>query len=101
VSVYKKRQANFANYFLMDGDPVYCNICGLMEELQLQHAPDHCKLFINYSKLSLKAVLLNNGNKLPSVPLAPAVHMRETYARIQGLLGDYVMRTTTGTYVQT
>jgi hypothetical protein len=34
----------------------------------------------------LKAVLLNNGNKLPSIPLAHAVHMKETCASIQGLL---------------
>jgi hypothetical protein len=71
----------------MDGDLVSCSdICGLMEELELQHTPDLWRLCISSSKLSLKTVLLNNGNKLPSVPLAHAVHMRETYASIQGLL---------------
>ena len=62
VSLCRKRQENFAMYFSVDGDP-YCNdVCGLMEELQLQHVADQWTLFINSSKLSLKAVLLHNGN---------------------------------------
>jgi len=31
-------------------------------------------------------VLLNNGNKFPSVPLAHAVHMQEMWENLQGLL---------------
>ena len=39
LSFHRKRQSNIAKYFSMDGDMVYCNdVCGLMEELQLQHA---------------------------------------------------------------
>jgi len=73
VSLYRKRQSNIAKYFLMDGDLVYCNnICEMMEELQLQHAPEQYRLFINSSKVSLKAVLLHNGKKHPSIPLAHA-----------------------------
>ena len=72
----------------MAGDLVYCNdVCGLMEDLQLQHAPDQWRrLFLDSSKLSLKAVLLHNGNNLPLLPPAHAVHMKETYASIQELL---------------
>jgi hypothetical protein len=34
VSFYRKKQANFARYFSMDDDLVYCNdVCALMEEL--------------------------------------------------------------------
>jgi hypothetical protein len=77
------RQANPGSYFLMDVDLVYCNdVC----RLQLPHAADQWRLFIDSSKLSLKAVLLHNGNKLPSIPLADAVHMKETYTNIQDLL---------------
>jgi hypothetical protein len=73
VSLYRKRQSNIAKYFLMDGDLVYCNnICGLMEELQLQHAPEQYRLFISSSNISLRAVLLHNGNKHLSGPLAHA-----------------------------
>jgi len=58
----------------MDGDLVYCNnTCGLMEELQLQHVPEQYRLFIDSSKISLKVVLLHNGNKHPSVLLAHAL----------------------------
>jgi hypothetical protein len=57
-----------------------------MQELQLQHAPDQWRLFINSFTLSLEAALLHNGNKLLSIPLAHSVHMKATYASIQGLL---------------
>ena len=53
-----------------------------MEELQLQHAAHQWRLFIDSYMLSSKAVLLHNGNKLPSIPLNHAVHMKETYASI-------------------
>ena len=33
-----------------------------------------------------KAVLLRNGNTMPSVPVGYAVHMRETYDNIKELL---------------
>jgi len=85
---------NIAKYFSMDGDKVYCNdICGLMEELQVQHAPEQRRLFNHSSEVSLKAVLLHNGNRHSSLPL----HMKETYANIQGLLKIYITKTTSGT----
>jgi len=43
-------------------------------------------LFIDSSTVSLKAVLLHNGNKFPSAPLANAVHVKETYENLQVLL---------------
>jgi hypothetical protein len=63
-----------------------------MEELQLQHAPDQWRFFIHSPKLSLKAVLQRSGNKLPSIILAHAIHMKETSASIQGLLGKNMLR---------
>jgi hypothetical protein len=63
-----------------------------MEDLQLQYAPDQWRLFIDSSKLSLKAVLLYNGNKLSSIPLAHAGHMKEHYASIQGYLEKNMLR---------
>jgi hypothetical protein len=92
VSFYRKRQSNIAKYFSMDG-PVYCsdNVCRMMEELQLQHAPEQWRLFVDSSEVSLKTVLLHNGHKHPSVPLANAVHMKETYANIQGFLPNKIL----------
>ena len=49
--------------------------------LGIEHRPDEWRLFIDLSKLSLKAVLLHNGNKLPSVPIARAMHMKESYIK--------------------
>lgn len=34
----------------------------------------------------LKAVLLHNVNRLPSIPVAQAVHMKETYDNLKQLL---------------
>ena len=71
----------------MDGDLVCCNdVNGFAGRSSAQYAPDQWRLFIDSSKLSLKAVLLHNGNKLSSIPLAHAGHMKEHYASIQGYL---------------
>jgi hypothetical protein len=43
-------------------------------------------LFIDSSNVSLKAVLLHIGNKLPSVPLAHAANMKESYENMKLLL---------------
>ena len=38
-------------------------------------------------KVSLKVVLLHNGNRFPSVPLAHAANMKENYESLELLLG--------------
>ena len=52
------------------------------------------------SKVSLKVVLLHNGNRLPSVPLAHAANGKESYEGMKLLLGkikyDEVMRWSQG-----
>ena len=71
----------------MDGDLVYCNdIDGLMATLGITHDPDEWRLFIDLSKTSLKAVLLHNGNVLPSIPVGHVVHMKETHDNMKQLL---------------
>ena len=41
VSFYRKSLSNIAKYFSINGDMLYCkDVCGLMEELQLQHVPE-------------------------------------------------------------
>jgi hypothetical protein len=50
VSFYRKRHVNTASYFSVNGELVYCHICGLMEDLQLQHAADQWTLIIDSSK---------------------------------------------------
>ena len=57
-----------------------------MQSLGYQHISVEWRLFIDASKSSLKAVLLHNGNTKPSVPLAYAVNMKESYESMKILL---------------
>ena len=43
-------------------------------------------MFIDSSVKSLKAVLLHNGNKFPSIPVGYSVHMKEEYKNVKALL---------------
>ena len=65
----------------------FCNdVGGLMMELGYEHKCDEWRLFIDSSKASLKAVLLHNGNIRPSIPVAHAVQLKESYETIKLLL---------------
>ena len=44
-------------------------------------------MFNDSLKVSLKVVLLHDRNKFPSVPLAPAANMKESYESMKLLLG--------------
>jgi len=59
------------------------DIDGLMQTLNINHIPLDWQLFIDSFKLSPKAVLLHNGNTLPSVPVGHSVHSKETYENIK------------------
>ena len=56
--------------------------------LNLNYNPTEWRLFIDSYKLSLKAVLLHNGKRIPSVPIGHAVHMKETYINMKVLLNS-------------
>jgi len=84
----------------MDGDLVYCNNNQeLMEELQLEHTTEQWRVFTDSPKVSLKAVLLHNGNMFPSIQLAHAIHMKETYENLQVVLQKNTLRRTSVEYV--
>ena len=57
-----------------------------MYALGIKHDPQEGRLFIDSSKMSLKVVLLHNGNQHPSIPIRHAVHMKETYENLKQLL---------------
>jgi len=57
-----------------------------MVELQAEYPSGQWRLFIDSSKVSLKTVLHQNGNKFPSAPLANAFHVKEMYENLQVLL---------------
>lgn len=87
VSYFRNRDEEFVTYFSKENDLVYCNNAyGLLRELGFATGPKEWRLFIDSSKVSLKAVLLHNGNKYPSVPLAHATNMKENYINMKLLL---------------
>jgi len=57
-----------------------------MEVLGHEYNPGQWRLFIDSQKVSLKVVLLHSGNRFPSVPLAHAANMKETYESMKLLL---------------
>lgn len=68
-------------------DLIYCsNINGLIHKMGHQHIAGEWILFIDASKNSLKAVLLHNGNKLPSLPIDYGARFKETYYVLKFIL---------------
>ena len=61
------------------------DIDGLMQTLNINHNLLDWRLFIDSSKLSLKAVLLHNGKTLPSIPVGHSVH-NESYDNMKILM---------------
>ena len=65
----------------------FCNnFDALMGALGVQHIPSEWRLFIDSSKSSIKAVLLHNGNLLPSIPIAYSENLRESHETMVILL---------------
>ena len=87
VSVYRTCQKLLEQFFEKNNKIVFCNdVHGLMVAVNIQPIPEQWRLFLDSSKLSLKAVLLHNGNTLPSIPVGYAIHMKETYENMKDML---------------
>jgi hypothetical protein len=56
------------------------------EALNMSHCSDEWRLFIDSSKGSRKAVLLHNGNVLPSIPVAHACAIKDSIDSMKQLL---------------
>ena len=86
---YRHREYEYVSFFSMNKSLVFCNnIRGIMEKFGTEYDPKAWRLFIDSSSKSLKAVLLNNGNILASVPVAHSVEMKETYDNMKILLKE-------------
>ena len=86
-SYFRKRHEDLQDFFMeKEGICFCCNVDGLLQEMEYDHVPDEWRLFIDSSKTSLKAVLLHNGNEKPSIPLAHAVGLKETYQSMDKIL---------------
>ena len=78
VCSFCTRQPSLAQFFSMKEGLVYCiDVGGIMQEFGYSHRPEEWRLFIDSSKLSLKAVLPHNENMLPSIPVGYAAHMKK------------------------
>jgi len=62
------------------------DIDGLMQTFNINHNPLDSQLFIDSSKLNLKAVPLHNGNTLPSIAVGHSVHDKELYENMKILM---------------
>jgi len=80
VCYYCGCHEEFKDFFSQEDGVVFCNgVCSVMEVLCHEFNPDQWHLFLDSSKVSLKVVLLHNRNTFPSVPLAHAADMKESY----------------------
>jgi hypothetical protein len=87
TSHYRYRHKQLVTYYKLENDICFCNdVNALMLKLGCEYVPDQWRLFIDSSKASLKAVLLHNGNEKPSVPIAHAVGLKETYDSMKLIL---------------
>lgn len=89
TSMYRKRHLTFSHFFkVLEGNLLcYCSdVVGLFGEIGIEYNPSEWRLFIDSSTKSLKAVLLHNGNKHPSVPVGHSVHMKEDYENVKILM---------------
>ena len=85
--LYCKRYEDLVQSFKMERGLVACtDIDGLMQTLNINHIPLDWRLFIDSSKLSLKAVLLHKGNNLPSIPVGHSVHSKVSYENVKILM---------------
>jgi len=87
ISVYRKRHEDLVHFFKIERGLVACtDIDGLMQTFSINHSPLDWRLFTDSPQLSLKAVLLHNGNTLPSVPVGHSVHNKESYENVKILM---------------
>ena len=62
ISLYRKRSKNVISFFQMENELCYCcDIDGLFHFFEQKHNSTEWRLFIDASKMSVKAVLLHIG----------------------------------------
>ena len=84
---YKHLENEYIYFFAKEHSVVYCvDVLGLIKKLGTVYNSNDWCLFIDASKLSLKAVLLPNTNQFASIPLAYLTSIKESYENIKLLL---------------
>lgn len=78
ITAFRRRSEILAQCFAEEDKITYCkDIPRLFEVIAQGFFADEWRLFIDGAKTSLKAVLLNNGNVKPSIPVAFAIGVKE------------------------
>ena len=84
VTVQGKRHLAFSKFFTCENGLCFCHdVTSLFEAIGNACNSNEWRLFIDSSSRSLKAVLLHNGNKYPSLPLAHSVSFKEEYNSVK------------------
>jgi hypothetical protein len=79
ITLYRYRQKILEEFFTMEGTLMaWKDMDGLFKALNMNHCSDEWMLFTDSSKVSIKAVLLHNGNVLPSISVAHAFGIKES-----------------------
>jgi len=87
ITLYRYRHKNLEEFFTTEGNILACkDVDVLFQALNMSHCSDEWRLFIDSSKVSLKAVILLNGNLLPSIPVAHAFGIKESDDSMKQLL---------------
>ena len=87
VTHCRNRHSDFAKHFAISDSLCYCsNTDDLFVSIGFLHKPADWRLFIDSSCYSLKACLLHNGNKHPSIPIGHSVTLKENYNNVKTLL---------------
>ncbi|XP_061433007.1 uncharacterized protein LOC133358637 [Lethenteron reissneri] len=87
VANQRKRHQPFCSFLTHQDGLCFChNVTSLFEAIGIVCNQNEWRLLIDSSSRSLKAMLLHNGNKYPSLPLPHTVHLKEDYNRIKTLL---------------
>lgn len=80
ITIFRTRSIPYAKFYVKNENFCYCkDITGLFAALGQDYNADDWRLFIDGSKYSVKAVLLNKGNNKPSIPIVHAVDIKESY----------------------
>jgi hypothetical protein len=91
VTSFRRRHRDFEKFFSSSEDVVYCNyVEGLFGALGRVYNSEEWRIFIDSSKVSLKAVLRHTGNNYPSVPLADCLHMKKKSHEIMRNFLNYI-----------
>lgn len=87
VCFYRTRDEEFHLFFKEADGIVFCtDIAGLVNRLGAPFNAEDWRLFIDGSSKSLKFILLHNGNKLASIPVAYTRKYKESRSSIERIL---------------